>query len=488
MGVAHEGSRGRGNFRTIEMRRISLEARYRAKYGIKAGLRGYQLKAAGLGARIPNYALLMAPRLGKTRIDIAVAGYRFKNDGIKRWVVVCPAIAKDVWSKEIASVLDVPFKLEIVEGKAKERQLLLKEWEDIPGKLSIVVMNHEATWRLKKFLYKFNPDKVTIDESHKIKNHTAKQSVTLHTLGRRARFRCILTGTFLSTPMDAFSQYKFLDPTIFGERWKDYKERYVDRYGYGGLKPKTFKNLDELSQKVGSIAYQLTRAQAGGFPQELIQDIQFDLTNPALRHYREMEEELKTVVRGSEVSAKIVLTQVLRCQQITGGFLPVTEPDEDLAQNVPVGNDRMRALSGVLSEYPLTEPIVIFCRFRYELQAILDQLKRMGRSSSTIAGGMDMAVRDRAKNDFQQGRVSTCVVQIRAGGIAIDLSRADTSIFYSLTSSFIDYEQAMARTIARTGGSKAILHLTARGTVDEDILESVRAKKSLAEEISKKLG
>ena len=110
----------------------------------------------------------------------------------------------------------------------------------------------------------------------------------------------------------------------------------------------------------------------------------------------------------------------------------------------------------------------------------------MKRSANFIAGGMRGTTRDQAKADFQAGKVNTCVVQIRAGGIAIDLSRADTGIFYSLTHSFIDYEQAKARIIARAGGRVSLVHLAARGTVDDDVLEAVQAKQSLAEKILKK--
>ena len=82
-----------------------------------------------------------------------------------------------------------------------------------------------------------------------------------------------------------------------------------------------------------------------------------------------------------------------------------------------------------------------------------------------------------------KGRVDTCVVQVRAGGVAIDLSRADTAIFYSLTQSFIDYEQAKARIIARTGGHKSILHLAAKDTVDDEVIESVKGHDDLAKRI-----
>jgi len=469
---------------------MNLRDRYQARFGIKQPLRGYQLKAVKVGLDNPSYALLMDPRLGKTRIDIAVAGHRFLKGQIEKWVIICPSIAKDVWKTELHDTLNIPHQVEIIEGKVDERKVTLRGWKIQPGILSILILNPEATWRLKKLLYKSNPDKITVDESHRIKNRASKQSSTIHTLGKRATYRCIMTGTFLSTPTDAFSQYKFLDPSIFGERWKagrfggpdGFLERYVESYGFGGHKPKTFKNLDELNEKISSVAYQLTRREAGGFPQEQYQTIHFHLTDPALKHYAEMEKHLKTVVQASsgdeKVISEIILTQVLRLQQITGGFLPVIDPDDQL-ENVQLGFDRIRALRELISEYPLDEPLVIFCRFRFEMSAILKLMSDMKRTSSFIAGGMSPLERDQSKRNFQSGLTNTSVVQIRAGGISIDLSRASTGIFYSLTTSFIDYEQAKARIISRRGGSVSLIHLAAEGTIDDGILESLQTKHDL---------
>lgn len=478
----------------------SLRARYQARFGIKQALRGYQLRAARVGIENNSYALLMDPRLGKTRIDIAVAGYRYKQGQITKWVIICPSIAKDVWAREIEDTLNVPYEIELVEGKAAERRLMVKEWKGSPGLLSILVINPEATWRVKKVLYKSNPGKITVDESHRIKNHAAKQSKTIQVLGKRATYRCILTGTFLSTPTDAFSQYKFLDPRIFGEKWKmgrfrddtpGFLDRYVSTYGFGGHKPKTFKNLDELHDKIASVAFQLTREEAGGFPIEQYQTIHFELTNPARKHYDDMEEHLKTMVQAakgdSDVVAEIVLTKVLRLQQITGGFLPVHDLDENQVENVALGNDRIQALRELVSEYPQDEPLVIFCKFRYELAAILSLMAKMKRSAGFIAGGMKPEDRDRSKNDFQNGKLNTSVVQIRAGGIAIDLSRANTGILYSLTSSFIDHEQAKARIISRRGGSVSLIYLSAKDTVDDDIIQSVLYKRDLAASVLKRI-
>lgn len=469
------------------MSKSNLVERYQRRYGIKTQLRGYQLQALAKGLQGPAVAWLMAPRLGKTRVDIAMSGYLWLQGEITRWVIIGPSIAKEVWAEEIAATLDVPYKLEIVEGKAKERQLLLKGWKDEPGKLSIVVMNFEATWRLKKFLYKFNPSRITVDESHRIKHRSAKQSRTIRTFGKRAEYRAILTGTLMSKPTDVYSQYDFLAPGLFPTRWADFCSEHVDKYGYGGYKPKTYKNLDLLNQKIQSIAFQLTREEAGGFPREQSQVIHFELTNPARRHYDEMLKTLKTTVNESEVTAPIILVQTLRLQQITGGFLPVRDPDENLSVNSPLGADRIRALTELIEEYPTDEPLVIFAKFKYELEAILGITGRLGRSAGLIAGGIPQDVRNKAAARFQAGHFNTMVVQIRAGGIAIDLSRSNTAIFYSMTHSFIDHEQAKARIIARTGGSKSLIYLAAKDTVDEDIINSGKEDEDLVKSILRKM-
>ena len=473
---------------------FNLVERYQAKFGIKSKLRGYQLKAVNQAITQDGViALLMDPRLGKTRVDVAITGWLFKNRDLDKWLIICPVIGMEVWKTEIENSLDIPYELDILDGRIKERQALVKGWKTTPGKLSILIMNFEALGKIKKVLYKFRARKVTIDESQRIKNRTTVQAKTSHILGTKSDFRSILSGTFMSKPYDCFSQYKFLKREIFGTKWKasvkspdqspGFLDLYVDKWGFGGHKPRTYKDLDDMNEKIHSVAFYMTRADAGGFPIEHTQDFKFKLTNPALKHYREMEEELRTMVEGSRVNADIVLTQILRLQQITGGFLPVKKPDEDQATNVALGNDRIKALGGLLEEYPLDEPLVILAKFRYEISSILDLVKKMGRTTNSIVGGMKD--RPQAIADFQGGRVNTSIVQIRAGGISVDLSRADTAIFYS-TSDHTAYEQAKARIIARTGGKVSFLRLMAEGTVDEDILDALSNNQDLVTKIMKR--
>lgn len=446
---------------------------YHRKLGIKAPLRGYQRKAVALGCRIPHIGLLMDPRLGKTRCAIAIAGYRFKHDGARRWIIACPKIAQEVWESEIRDVLDIPCEVQVVTGKADERRATLHLHRTVSNdELTVWIINHEASWRLKKVLYKMAPDIVTVDESHRIKNHAAKQSRSLAVLGRRARFRQILTGTFMSSPLDPYAQMQFLDPEVFDTNWAGFRSQYVKSYGFGGYKPKTYKNLNKMMELISPLVFQLTRDEAGEFPSIDREMIPFELTGKTLQYYREMEEEFFTQIRGHDVEATTVLVQALRLQQITGGFVRVDKKDVSTGPN-----DRIKAVSEWLDRYSRSTPIVFVARFIYELESLAELCKRMKRTSTTIRGGVN---KDAAKKEFMSGRVDTCLIQIQSG-IAIDLSRATTLCFYSTNGSLIDYEQSMSRVIKAGDHSVTISHVYAKDTVDQALIEGVSEKRNISQ-------
>ena len=104
------------------------------------------------------------------------------------------------------------------------------------GQLKIVSMNIEALQRTKSpaevFLTKFLKEHdclLCIDESDTIKNPDAKRSETLMKLGLLAKYKRILTGTPLNnSPFDFYSQFTFLDKSIFGQSFFAYKHTYAE--------------------------------------------------------------------------------------------------------------------------------------------------------------------------------------------------------------------------------------------------------------------
>ena len=65
--------------------------------------------------------------------------------------------------------------------------------------------------------------------------------------------------------------------------------------------------------------------------------------------------------------------------------------------------------------------------------------KRTGRTSSELSGRVNTLP------EWQEGKTDVIAVQIQAGGVGIDLTRASYCVYYSVGFSLGDYEQSLAR-------------------------------------------
>ena len=100
----------------------------------------------------------------------------------------------------------------------------------------MAVINYEAVWRdyILPELFDWAPDMVIADESQRIKSHDAAQSIAMHRLGDRAAYKMILSGTPIqNSAIDLYSQFRFLDPTVFGSNFYAFRNRYARMGGFG---------------------------------------------------------------------------------------------------------------------------------------------------------------------------------------------------------------------------------------------------------------
>ena len=121
------------------------------------------------------------------------------------------------------------------------------------------------------------------------------------------------------------------------------------------------------------------------------------------------------------------------------------------------------------------KPLVVFCRFRDDIESVIAECKSHGRSHSELSG----KINDLHK--WQAGETNVLVAQIQSGGIGIDLTRASLGIFYSVGHSLSEYLQAVAR-LHRPGQTQStrLYSLSARLPNDSPTVE-VRAYQSLFE-------
>lgn len=446
---------------------------------LKATLYDHQKKAFAIATALDSSALLMEQGTGKTFAAIAAAGKRFLDGQVTKLLVVAPNGILHVWKHEFEKFADFPHRVVLLTGTANQRRNAISSLQDDPKALTVGVINYESAWRLVDELRTWQPDMVICDESQKLKNGTTKQSKGLHSIGDKAKYRMILTGTPVTQgPMDFWSQYRFLDPRVFGYKFYPYRNRYARMGGYMNKQIVGYQNVEELAGKAHSIAYRVTKQECLDLPEEVDQIVYACLDPDAKRIYKEMERKMYTEIEGKDVNAQIVLTKLLKLQQITGGFV-----HSDDGTVVSVSSAKLDAFRDLLDGYPMDKKLVVFANFRAEIDGIVQVVRDCGRSVAVFSGDTPMDAREQINTDFQtKEHPNVLVLQAQTGGRGITLTAADTIIFYSLNFSLENYEQAKAR-IHRIGQTNKVtyIHLLTKDTVDETVLYALKNKKSVAD-------
>lgn len=422
-------------------------------------------------------ALLMEMGTGKTITSIAIAGTLYLSGKIHRVLVVAPLSILGVWDEEFAKFADFDYSLKVLTGSGTKKA---EELRHMTGScLQVAVANYESAWRLEKEILAWKPDLVICDEGHKIKTHNIAASKALHRIGAKAAYRLLLTGTVITNKaIDVFSQYKFLNPAVFGSSFYVFRNRYFDMVGYGNHTPVLKRSMEQdLMRRLHSIAFRATKAECLDLPEttDIIRYV--DLEPAAARVYRDLVKDSYAELGQSEVTVTNILTRLIRLSQLTGGFIGDDEG------NAPqrISTAKQSALEDIIDEVQQEgKKLVVIARFVPEIKAICKLLEKKSIGYSCIMGG----VKDREEqvSEFQTNPdVQVFVGQIATAGLGITLTAASTMVFYSEDYSMSNFEQAKAR-IHRVGQKNncTYTYLAAKGTVDEKVLKALRSKADLA--------
>ena len=425
-------------------------------------------------------ALLLEMGCGKSLISVAVAGELFDERRIRNLLIVCPLSICGVWEEEFSKFADFEYNLKVLKGSLEKKAEALCS---LQGRaLQVAVVNYESVWRIERQIKNWHPDMIICDESHKIKSHNIAASKSLHKLGENAYYKLILTGTAITNKaIDIFSQYKFLEPTIFGKSFYTFRNRYFDMVGYGNHTPVLKESMkDEFRNKIHSIAFVAKKSECLDLPEttEIVRKI--ELEPSAMNTYKNLVQDSFAELQNSEVTVTNVLTKILRLSQLTGGFL-----GDDDGKNVhQISKAKLNALEDIIDDVTSSgKKLVIMARFIPEIDAIKKLLVKKNLSFSVITGDIKNRADEISKfqNDVD---VLVFLGQIATAGLGITLTAASTMVFYSLDHSMSNFEQAKAR-IHRTGQKEncTYIYLIASNTVDEKILEALRNKINLAKSL-----
>ena len=329
---------------------------------------------------------------------------------IDRVLIVAPTSVVAVWPKEFQEFADFKYTCRTLLGDKTHRLRELNDLQKFPFKaMKVAVINYESTWREGIFeaLQEYDADLIICDESQRIKTHDAEQSKALHKLGDQARYKLILSGTPVqNNAIDIYSQYRFLDSTIFGENFYKFRNRYAVMGGFNRKQIVGYKDLDGLIKKEHSIAFRITKNEAIDLPEQTFETRRV--------HFSKKEQDLYNCIKrdsyaeldsGGQITATTVLTKLLRLQQLTGGFLV----KDDASKPEQVSRAKLDTLSDIIEDYVIGsgKKLVIFARFIAEVKAIIDLVAKLlprGMKQVAIYGEIKKEDRGDIVKQFQEDR------------------------------------------------------------------------------------
>ncbi len=438
----------------------------------------HQLRAYHFSSKLPASGLFLDMGTGKSKVVVD----RVANAGYRRTLIICPHSVVGVWPKQFREHCGKSIHVAAMQSKhsvkrkTEEARQAVALAEAMKQQV-VIVINYESVYRDPfgdYVLSELQPDLVVLDESHRIKSPGGVTSLFCSRLGKVSKNRMCLTGTPMPhSPLDIYAQYRFLDPGIFGTSFNRFKNRYAIMGGFHNKQVFGFQNEEELNRLMYSIAYRVTKTEVLDLPPVTHNPRTCSISSKARGLYSELENEFIAELSEGTVTVSNALTKLLRLQQVTSGFV---KDDEGQLHNVDT--EKQKLLADILEDIPQSEPVVVFCRFHHDIDAVKAIAAKTKRRYGELSGRQN----DLTEDSTLPPDVDLMAVQIQSGGVGIDLTRSCHSVYYSIGFSLGEYEQSLAR-MDRPGQTRSVryYHLIAENTVDEAVYAALKKRKKVVE-------
>jgi superfamily II DNA or RNA helicase len=289
---------------------------------------------------------------------------------------------------------------------------------------------------------------VICDEVHKAKNPSAHAGRRVYEVSKQADFFCGLSATPMPNGwIDAVNYLK-----IFGhvKHITEFKKRYCNVQTYKGFPEIVgYYHEDELKRYWNKIAKPLSKQSALDLPPLTFVAVKLPIT----KEYHEIER--KRIFGDKFLDNPSALLHALRQSLIEPKLKWLDEFLEGVSDNC-----------------------VIFYNYESERTAILELLKRKHKDRQVFR--QDGEKHEVPSKDKWDGLVRTITLaQYQSGSTGIELTYAATTVYFSPTYSYQDYEQSIGRTNRNGQTQKMTMYLLcAPTTVERDIWDALRNKTS----------
>jgi len=446
----------------------------------------------------PSFAYFMEMGTGKSKVLIDNIALLYDRGAINTAVIVAPKGVYLNWvNKEIPNHMPDHVEVYTALWKAsptkRKKEALLKLFTE-QDKLRILIINVEAfsSQKGKTFTEKFVRSTnclLAIDESTTIKNPKANRTKNLLKISDEAKFKRILTGfPITKSPMDFYTQFKFLDVNILGyqsfyafqNHFAEIIQRSIGSHSFREVK--SFRNLDELKKLTKAYSYRVLKKECLDLPDKIYNKHYVDLTPEQDKLYKQMKKDAIAELEELEtVTANSVMTQLLRLHTMICGFV---KTDND--NIVDIKNNRLDSLLELVSYND--DKVIIWANYVHNIKSIKQALEKIygGGSVVTYYGGTALDDRKQAIELFQSNdnNVRFFVGNQMTAGYGITLTNANQVIYYSNSFDLEKRLQSEDRA-HRIGQINKVTYydLTAKDTIDEKIVKTLCSKLDLAQQV-----
>ena len=428
---------------------------------IRAQLRDYQKKGIQWLQMLHHYGFggILADDMGLGKTLQAIAFLSSQLQENSRVLILAPSGLIYNWADEFqkfAPNLDVV----VVHGLKPYRETILAE------KHQIYVTSY-ATFRQDSEIYQdLSFDFLFLDEAQVMKNAQTKIAKTLREFVVPSVFA--LSGTPIENNIgELWSIFQIVLPGLLPAK-KDFMKLPAERVAQF-IKPFVMRRKKE------EVLTELPDLIEVVYKNEL-EDQQKAIY---LAQLQQMQERIEHVTAAEFQRNRVeILTGLMRLRQICDTpalFMEDYKGDSgkldslrDLLSQIAEGNHR----------------VLIFSQFRGMLDRIEEELPQLGLTSFKVTGSTPSQDRQEMTKAFNQGECDVFLISLKAGGVGLNLTGADTVILVDLWWNPAVESQAIGRA-HRMGQKQAVevYRLVTRGTIEEKIQELQEQKRNLVSEV-----
>jgi len=390
------------------------------------------------------------------------------------------------WADEIRKHSDYrPF---ILKGTRSERTQALRtasRYSERQDSGTICIINFEYVHSFLGPLAAIEWDAIVLDESTAIKSTRTKRYKACVHISSKIKYKLILTGTpLVNSPLDAYGQFRFLNPNIFGANEYGFKKRYMVFGGFGGYEVLGYKNTAELQNKIERFSFRALKRDCLDLPPKVFQKLDVAQTDDFRKGYKDLVEATILELGGQIIDNTLAISRINRCLQYCDGFL--YNPDGSASNHASPKDAEL--LDFLADHFQSSNKVIIWAYFRHSIRRLHALISkefpkadvRYGMGRTPVIERSDMV--NWFNGSYSENDRQRCIIlQSSAFMHGIDL-RCDTAIYYSRSWSNEEWLQSQDRIhgINRGGDRSTYILLGIKNTVEESVHHALRRKEGIS--------